>query len=353
MIPLISWETSFGRNVNKLVFGVKILDLDFGVQVDPIKQPSSWSRLGYLQNVQLRFSLKRTCVGGYMIYLFQSVNLLLWRVGSWFWNHKLSSWAKHTQVSLDLHGWVGSAQVSPELVWPSWMLSLVARSTSITMSHMSRASTGSPSIRRASRKMISDSVELSKTDVFVSCTSNWLEQIHKTPPEVDFESSRSLAKVWLLKQTHSAVPCRVSHMTMLTIVINVMNVWNQPCHLSHAWAHFVTNLANLLTTWCQVDQFVPNASMFKTICEQTSHNSPTDSQFLLSELMVIHARIRNFTKLLHFLVRQFTVSFNTFLSRSFHVTGPRCCLREIYLILVIFLLLQQKYVIRTFLRAVQ
>ena len=30
MIPLITRETSFGRNVSKLVFGVDVFDLDLG-----------------------------------------------------------------------------------------------------------------------------------------------------------------------------------------------------------------------------------------------------------------------------------------------------------------------------------
>ena len=39
VIPLIPRETSFGWNVSKVVFGVNIFDLDFGIHVDPIKQP--------------------------------------------------------------------------------------------------------------------------------------------------------------------------------------------------------------------------------------------------------------------------------------------------------------------------
>ena len=39
MIPLITRETSFGQNVSKLVFGVDVLDLDLGIQINSIKQP--------------------------------------------------------------------------------------------------------------------------------------------------------------------------------------------------------------------------------------------------------------------------------------------------------------------------
>ena len=72
------------------------------------------------------------------------------------------------------------------------------RNTSITTSHQSRL--GSPSIRKpASNEKISDSVELCETDVcFLHIqligTNVRLPKIHKTFPEVDFDSSRSPAK---------------------------------------------------------------------------------------------------------------------------------------------------------------
>ena len=37
MIPLITREASFGQNVSKLVFGVDVFDLDFGIQINSIK----------------------------------------------------------------------------------------------------------------------------------------------------------------------------------------------------------------------------------------------------------------------------------------------------------------------------
>ena len=37
MIPFVTCEISFGWNVGKLVFGVDVLDLDFGVQIDSIE----------------------------------------------------------------------------------------------------------------------------------------------------------------------------------------------------------------------------------------------------------------------------------------------------------------------------
>ena len=37
MIPFVTCEISFGQDVGKLVFGVDVLDLDFGVQIDSIE----------------------------------------------------------------------------------------------------------------------------------------------------------------------------------------------------------------------------------------------------------------------------------------------------------------------------
>ena len=39
MIPFVTCEISFGQYVGKLVFGVDVLDLDFWIQIHPVKQP--------------------------------------------------------------------------------------------------------------------------------------------------------------------------------------------------------------------------------------------------------------------------------------------------------------------------
>ena len=46
MIPFITCEISLGQYDSKLVLGVNILDSDFGVQVDPVKQPISRNSVG-------------------------------------------------------------------------------------------------------------------------------------------------------------------------------------------------------------------------------------------------------------------------------------------------------------------
>ena len=89
---------------------------------------------------------------------------------------------------------------------------------------------------------------------------------------------RKHACTWVLEQTQSAVLCRVSHMTMLTIVICVMNVWNQSCQSFVAsLSPFVTDLESLFTDHKMSGR--PSRAKYKhirTIWEHTFDNSPTD-----------------------------------------------------------------------------
>ena len=46
MIPFITSETAFRYNVCELVFSVNLFDLDFGVQVDSVKEPIKRNSVG-------------------------------------------------------------------------------------------------------------------------------------------------------------------------------------------------------------------------------------------------------------------------------------------------------------------
>ena len=46
MIPFITCEISLRLHVGMLVFGVDVLDLDFGVQIDSIEQPIKSNSVG-------------------------------------------------------------------------------------------------------------------------------------------------------------------------------------------------------------------------------------------------------------------------------------------------------------------
>ena len=218
------------------------------------------------------------------------------------------------------------------------------------MSHRSRA--GSPSIRcPASREMISDSVDLWETDVCflhiqLPGTDVLLPKIHKTLPEVDFESSRSLAKSdsWIT-QVYSAVPCS-PHDNIDDSHLCDEDELNFVCRLSHAWVHFVTDLANLFTDRqdvkssdsCQLQAFQDN--LWGNFWQFSDW-----FKFFLLELMAWSCST-------------FLCAIRSIAQRIFeHVlpcrrTTPRF-VREVFAIPVISLLLQQKYVVRTFLCTVQ
>ena len=46
MIPFVTCEVTFSWDIGKLVFGVDVLDLDLGVQVDSIEQPIKRNSVG-------------------------------------------------------------------------------------------------------------------------------------------------------------------------------------------------------------------------------------------------------------------------------------------------------------------
>ena len=177
----------------------------------------------------------------------------------------------------------------------------VERNTSITTTQRSRPS--NPSISNpASNEMIWDSVELWDTDVcFLHIqpigTNVRLPKIHKTPPEVDFESSRSSTKFWVLEYTQSSILSRVAHMTMLSVVISVMSVRNQSCQTSGAsLSPFLWLLLQVCwqTIKCLVYQFVPGTSISRRFVSTLFDIFPTDSIFFEKKKRSIQGRTWNF-----------------------------------------------------------
>ena len=123
---------------------------------------------------------------------------------SWWVRNPHLSIAQPLAFSFQLVFWSGVCQWNGLLFRTSFLglvciaVSFVERNTSITTSKRSRA--GSPSVRSpASNEIISDSAGLWDTVVCalhiqLMGTNVRLPKIHKTLPEVDFESSRSPAK---------------------------------------------------------------------------------------------------------------------------------------------------------------
>ena len=184
--------------------------------------------------------------------------------------------------------------------------------TETIRSHNSRA--GNPSnLSPVSREMISDSVELWEAAVcFLHIqligTNVWLPKMHNVPREVDFESSRSLAKSesWNSASLH----CFAVLPTWQYFLYSLLNVRDQTLQAfrhkilsilwpySHVWWFYEINRFRRL--WQALFNFViDRASLFtdhkisgrpilakymyfRTIWEQTCDNSPTD--FISSSL---------------------------------------------------------------------
>ena len=115
--------------------------------------------------------------------------------GTWSTFDRSTFWCNTCLILCVL--WI-STPVSRVHAWVGFGILGVVPSTSITKSHMSSAE--KPSMRNpASNDMISDFVELWDTEVCflhiqLNGTNVRLPKMHKTPPDVDFESSRSPAK---------------------------------------------------------------------------------------------------------------------------------------------------------------
>ena len=105
--------------------------------------------------------------------------------------------------------------------------------TSIAKSKRSRA--GIPSMRKpASREITSASAERCETEVcFLHIqligANLRLPNMHTSPPEIDFESSRSPAKSESWKQSQPALLCSASHMTLLFEFTRMMKLRKQTC----------------------------------------------------------------------------------------------------------------------------
>ena len=182
-------------------------------------------------------------------------------------------------ISLDFFNWFGEEWNAP-----------------ITKSQWSRA--GTPSMRKPASRGIISALPLSsaRTDVcFLNIqligTNVWLPNLHTSPPEVDFESSRSPAKARVLKQSQPALLCCISRMTILFELIYVMNVRDQTCQtfvacsgpFGDSMCKFVHGPYNVWSTnACQLQTFEDNLRPNFWQLSSRSH-------FFFLKLMVVKA----------------------------------------------------------------
>ena len=137
--------------------------------------------------------------------------------------------------------------------------------------------------RPASRETISDSVELCEQK-FVSHTSQligknvWLPNMHKIPPEVDFESSRSRAKSqsWNSPSLRCCAVFPTWQCCFDSLVWWISDI-KRAKRLSQALVHLVTARASLFTDHRMSG--LPMRAKYKhflTTWEHIFDNSPTD-----------------------------------------------------------------------------
>ena len=114
--------------------------------------------------------------------------------------------------------------------------------------------------------------------LFLAHPTDWKEcSTSKTPPEVDVWIFKITSTVWVLQQTQSTTLCRVSHVTILSEIVCVMNVRNQLCQASVTCLSPFCEWSRKLVDRPQGVRSSKSCQVFKTICEQTSDNSPIDS----------------------------------------------------------------------------
>ena len=137
--------------------------------------------------------------------------------------------------------------------------------------------------KHASREIISASVELCENEVcFLHIqligTNVRLPNLHRIPPDVDFESSKVSCKIRSLETNLVCIVVLRFHTTILPVFNCVMNVRGETrqtfvtsfCPLCDRTNKFVYLLSNVRSTnSCQIQSFQNN-------CEETLDNSPTD-----------------------------------------------------------------------------
>ena len=206
IVPFVTCEITFGQNVCESVFGINVSNLNFRIKIHPVKQPVQSNSVvlwhmpqcgtsafyyhcshGFIvhKNVEHRNQTKKTSRSTKhgQHYSTQDVVLgwiLLFGFGCacLMWCHATSFLVLDTLVFFDCVG-------------EEW-------NTSMTKYQKSRA--GIPSMRKpASRDLCSASAEPCETEVcFLHIqlvgTNVWRPKMHKNPPDVDLESSRSPSK---------------------------------------------------------------------------------------------------------------------------------------------------------------
>ena len=180
----------------------------------------------------------------------------------------------------------------------------------------------------ASREITSASVAQCETQVcFLHIqligTNVWLPKMHKSPPDIDFESSKSPAKSksWNSPNLNC---CAVSPTEQYCLNSHVwwMCEIKRAKRLSHAFVHFVNARTSLFTDHkIPVYQSEPNTDISEHLWANSRYFS-NRSIFFVFQMMVIQAWRCDFKKMFIRFIQKFAPSVHAFLRMTFLVIGP-------------------------------
>ena len=347
MVPFITGEIAFRQHVCELVFGVIILDLDSGVQIDSVNQPIQRNSVG-LGHV----SHRRT--SSFHDHLFHSF-IVLENVYAGLRSEKsfalVTSWSTLDSSSTSRLLWVFVLVLGVGV----FALNLVARSVSrrpnvglIARSVSRRRNVFRkmqyfyyqvPKINRvysvhakpASREATSDSVELCDTEV---CSKHTQLRNERSTSEVtctflprSMLGLRGPTQSLSLGTIPSTMLRRITHMAMLSVITRVMNVGYQTsqafvagsspfCDCSCKFVHGPKNVRS--TNLGQIQAFQHNLRAHLD-------NSPTVSNPSLLKLWSSKHVVETLHDCFSLFVGQFAISFHALFRMTFHIVRPRDC----------------------------
>ena len=235
MIPFITCEISLLSICLRVGFDVNVFDLDFRIQIDSIEQSIKSNSVGPGNMSHCRTSVYNNLLDHYFV-VFKHIqqSFLMRRVDVWGNKININQIIDHSLRLFSflncMRWWTNFTSVLEQVSRSLWLWFVFQRTATIR-SHKSSAGISS-NLNPVFKEMISDSVELCETEVcFLHIqligTNAWLPKMHDVPPDVDFESSRSLAnsESWNSSSLHCLTV--FSHITILFVFTCMIQVRDQ------------------------------------------------------------------------------------------------------------------------------
>ena len=285
IVPVVTCEITFGQNVCELmlvsmyrIFGVNVSNLNFKIKINPVKQPIQSNTVGswYLSHGTPAFYYH---LNHNFIVLKDIQHSIRTRMCHAWWNV-----INNGQIEVSVHGWTLFPHV--------WLCLPTNKFLRICWSGL---------VRNETLCVTPENAQNSSWCWF------WV-----------FEISRTIR---VLRQCQPVLLCCVSHVTILSVFICVMNVWDQSRHTFFTCfcpSHDRTSkFVHRPTNTSKIQAFENN--LWANFFWQVSNWS----NFFFLKMMVIHAWCIDFEKLLSRFICKFAVSFHAFLCMTLHFMGPR------------------------------